>query len=174
MKKIIVSDSCSLILLSKCGLLTRLAELSEIYIPGAVFKEVVNEETLQIYPDALEISQLVESKVIRVGSAGNAALKLPLSLGRGELEAIKLAATLKDSIFATDDNKAIKACRYLKLPFIISPRIAVDLHRLGKIEFSSARSAIEKLRVIGRYSPEIIAEALMELEGNKNVKNSNG
>jgi len=79
-----------------------------------------------------------------------------------------------NSILATDDGKAIKACRYLNFPFIISPKIAIELYRLCMIDFTKSRSSIEKMRIIGRYSPEIIAEALLELEEVKHVKTSNG
>ncbi len=85
-----------------------------------------------------------------------------------------LAKQTANSTLATDDGKAIKVCRYLNLPFIISPKIAIELYRLGMIDFTKSRTSIEKMRIIGRYSPEIIAEAILELEVIKHVKTSNG
>jgi hypothetical protein len=65
----------------------------------------------------------------------------------------------------TDDGKAIKTCRFLNLPFIISPKIATELYRHGCIEGPLAKAAIEKMRIEGRYASDIIAEALLRLQG---------
>ncbi|MDZ7697221.1 MAG: hypothetical protein U5R49_09970 [Deltaproteobacteria bacterium] len=72
--------------------------------------------------------------------------------------------------FASDDGKAIKAARFLKVPFIVSPRIVVELYKLDKISFKKAREALEKLGTIGRYSPEIISDAFVSLMEEKNGK----
>jgi predicted RNA-binding protein (virulence factor B family) len=50
------------------------------------------------------------------------------------------------------------------VPFIVTPKIVVELFRLQKISFKKARGSLEKLSKIGRYSPEIIAEALISLK----------
>ncbi|MBT9171012.1 MAG: hypothetical protein DDT18_01369 [Actinobacteria bacterium] len=172
--KTIVVDSCSLILLSKCSLLETLAESFPLVIPKEVFHEVVNKDTLTKYPDAGVISNLVSAKRIRVVGVDRTAKKLPISLGKGELEAVALVKQTAGSILLTDDGRAIKACRYMKLPFLISPRITVELYRLGKIDFTKAKNSIEKLRIIGRYPPDIIAEALLKLEEIEDAKTNNG
>jgi hypothetical protein len=69
------------------------------------------------------------------------------------------------AVLATDDGKAIKTCRFMNLPFIISPKIATELYRRGRIEGPLAKAAIEKMRIEGRYAPDIIAEALLRLQG---------
>jgi hypothetical protein len=74
-----------------------------------------------------------------------------------------LAKKLEGSLLATDDGKAIKAARFFNVPFIITPKIVVELFRLQKISFKKARKSIEKLAKIGRYSSEIIADALISL-----------
>ena len=84
-----------------------------------------------------------------------------------------LAIKLKRALLATDDGKAIKAARFLKVPFIITPKIVVELFRLQKISFKKARESLEKLGKIGRYSPEIIADALVSLMEEKNGKTNN-
>lgn len=170
----IVADSCSLILLAKCGLLGILSGHFSVLIPQAVFNEVVNKDTIKKFEDAKIISSLVSEKKVRVVNVKMADQKLPISIDRGEMEALLLAKQTANSILATDDGKAIKVCRYLNLPFIISPKIAIELYRLGMIDFTKSRSSIEKMRIIGRYSPEIIAEAILELEVIKHVKTSNG
>jgi hypothetical protein len=60
------------------------------------------------------------------------------------------------TVLATDDGKAIKTCRFLNLPFIISPKIATELYRHGCIEGPLAKAAIEKMRIEGRYAPDIM------------------
>ena len=85
----------------------------------------------------------------------------------------KIALKAADAIYATDDGKAIKAARFLKVPFIISPKIIVDLYRLQKISLKKARKSIEKLGKIGRYSPEIIAESILSLTEARNGKTHN-
>ena len=80
---------------------------------------------------------------------------------------------MEGSIFATDDGKAIRAARFLRVPFIITPRLVVELFRLQKISFKKGRGSLEKLGKIGRYSPEIIADALVSLMEEKNGKTNN-
>ena len=80
---------------------------------------------------------------------------------------------MKDAPLATDDGKAIMAARLLKAHFIITSKIVVELYGLRKISLKKARESLEKLGKLGRYSPEIIAEALIWLMGEKNGKTHN-
>ena len=89
------------------------------------------------------------------------------------MEALILAKKWIGSILATDDGKAIKACRFLDIPFIITPKIVLELFRLDKITYEKAKAALEKLKIIGRYSPEIIGEAFLKLMEEKHVKANN-
>lgn len=172
MKNIIVADSCALILLAKCGILELLAEAIPVIIPVGVYKEVVNKELLKKYADAVVISDLVSKKRIKVVPVKHKSFRIPISMDKGEVEALVLATQTTAPVVATDDRKAIKACRYLKIPFIISPKIAIELYRTDKIDFERVKSGIEKMKIIGRYSPDIIAEALLEVEVIRNAKNS--
>ncbi|GBD99722.1 hypothetical protein BMS3Abin07_01763 [bacterium BMS3Abin07] len=45
---------------------------------------------------------------------------------------------------------------------------------LDAIDFAKAKSSIEKMRILGRYSPDIIAEAILELEVIRDAKTNNG
>lgn len=83
------------------------------------------------------------------------------------------ALTLPNSVLATDDGKAIRAARFLKIPFIITPKIVVELFRLRKVSFPEARKAVEKLGKVGRYTPDIIAEAMFLLAEVRNGKTNN-
>lgn len=166
--KIIIADSCSLILLSKCNLLADLVGSFTVIIPEAVLNEVVNKETLEKFPDAKNILSLVSSKKVETVRV-EVDKSFPISIGKGEMEALALVKKTKGAILATDDGKAIKACRYFNLPFIISPKIVLELFRLDLIDFEKAKSSIEKMKIIGRYSADIIADVLLELEVLRNA-----
>lgn len=168
-----VADSSALILLAKCGLLEIVCDLFEIIVPKAVNIEVASEDLVKDYPDAALISELTSRGVIKVQSPGSDRLPSPISLHKGEEDALLLAIKLGGSLLATDDGKAIKAARFFKVPFIITPKIVVELFRLQKISFQKARESLEKLGKIGRYSPEIIADALVSLMEEKNGKTDN-
>lgn len=163
---IIVADSCALILLVKSGLLKALTDFRRVIVPAAVFEEVVNQDTIRKFPDAVSISGMASRGSIEIVTKELADRKPPITLGNGEWAAIRLAQEIgKDAVLATDDGKAIKTCRFLNLPFIISPKIATELYRHGCIEGPLARAAIEMMRIEGRYTPDIIAEALLSLQG---------
>lgn len=90
------------------------------------------------YPDAAIIRDLISRGVIKIVNPGQQRPQLPLSLHRGEEDALLLALS-GDSLFAADDGKAIKAASFFKIPFIITPRIIVDLFKLEKITLEKAR-----------------------------------
>ncbi len=96
-----------------------------------------------------------------------------VSLHKGEEEALLLAIKPGGSLLATDDGKAIKAARFFNVPFIVTPKIVVELFRLQKISFKKSRKSLEKLGKIGRYSPEIIADALISLMEKEDDKANN-
>jgi predicted nucleic acid-binding protein len=169
----IVADSSSLILLAKCSLLKIVCDLFEVIVPKTVSIEVASEDLVKKYPDAALISELISKGAINVQNPGSDHLPSPLSLHKGEKEALLLAINLNGSLLATDDGKAIKAARFFNVPFIITPKIVVELFRLQKISFKKARESIEKLGKIGRYSSEINAEALISLMEVENGKADN-
>lgn len=170
----VVVDSSTLILLAKCSLLETFCELFDILVPEAVYIEVASEDLVNNYPDAALISDLTSKGTIKVqGIERSDRLTLPLSLHQGEQEALLLAVKLGRILFATDDGKAIKAARFFRVPFIVTPKIVVELFRLQKISLKKARTSLEKLAKIGRYSPEIIAHALLSIMEGKNGKANN-
>ena len=169
MKKI-VTDSTALILLSKCSLLEIVCTLWEIIVPVSVIDETATEELSKIHPDALIIRDLFSRGLFKVENPDPAKFQMPVKLHQGEADALKLALTSSGTMYATDDGKAIKAARFLKIPFIITPKIVIGLYELRKISFIKARQSIEKLGKIGRYSPEIIAESILSLSEARNGK----
>lgn len=135
--------------------------------------EVANPELLKKYPDAKIIHQLVTHKKIEVVKVEPIPLDLEIAINKGELKALILVKKTAGSILATDDGKAVKACRFLGVPFIITPKIVLELFRWDKITYEKATESLEKLKVIGRYSPEIIAQAFLKLREEYDAKTNN-
>ena len=110
MAKIVV-DSSALILLAKCGLIEKLCDSYQIVAPSSVIDEVASENMIKRFPDAAIIADLISNSKIKEQNPETVDLQLPLTLGQGETDALFLARELKNSIFATDDGKAIRASR---------------------------------------------------------------
>ena len=81
--KIIVADSCALILLAKSGLLMALTEFRRVIVPAAVFEEVVNQDTIEKFPDAKSISVMASRGNIEMVSTELPDRKPPVTLGKG-------------------------------------------------------------------------------------------
>ena len=90
----IVADSSALILLAKCSLLEIVCELFNVIMPKAVSIEVASKDLVKNYPDAALISDLMARGLLKIQSPGNARPPLPLSLHKGEEEALLLAIKL--------------------------------------------------------------------------------
>ena len=168
--KLIIADASSLILLARVDLMEILLEEFRVVIPEAVYEECVNEETLKRFPDALAIQQWVQDKKLEVRKANLRKAEFVHLMSQGEREALALSLEHSESTLLCDDGKAIKIARYLKKPFIISPLVVLDLYKLEKIAYETAKKAIEKLSIIGRYLPNLIADVFLMLESAKTEK----
>lgn len=138
--KQIVLDSSAVILLSKCGLLEKARSSFEWVAPASIIQETASKELAGKYPDAAFVRELVSRRLLRIEKPSSTKVRIPLSLHRGEKEALLLTLSLPGSVLATDDGKAIKAARLLKVPFVTTPRIVVALFRLGRISLDKVQS----------------------------------
>lgn len=170
MEKQIVADSTALVLLAKSGLLDVAVRVFDIAVPTSVADEAASVRLAGKHPDAAAIRDLIQAGKIRLAEPGRTRHRSPMTLHRGERDALAFALDTPGCVFATDDGRAIKAARFMKMPFVITPRIAVELFRLGELGIEKARLAIEKMGKVGRYSPEIIAEAILSLTEVRNGK----
>ena len=84
----LVADSSTLILLAKCSLLEILCSLFEVIVPSTVNDEVASEDLVRKYADAALISELTLKGAIRVQSPSISGFPLPISLHRGEKDAL--------------------------------------------------------------------------------------
>lgn len=162
--KVVVSDTSSLILLSKASVLEAACSSYEIYLPPSVEKEASSIELRERYPDAAKIHDLIQGGTLKVRKLSSRGRQMPIQLGLGEADAIRLFLQLKAQVLLSDDGKAIKACRMLKIPFIISPNLVMELYSKGVLTRDQALLGLEKLRIFGRYSPDIIASLLLKMK----------
>ena len=135
-----VIDSSALILLAKCNLLEIVCDLFEVIAPETVTVEVASEKLIRNYPDAALISDLISKEAINVKSPGSAGFTMPISLHQGEQDALLLSIKLKRALLATDDGKAIRAARFLKIP--LSSPLKLSLSCLDCKKYHSRRLAI--------------------------------
>lgn len=163
----IVFNSSTLILLAKAELLdTFLAEFKDkVVIPKRVQTECCEEKQSV---DALLIRKAIQEKKLFVQPLKDKRLYgkilADFPLGKGEAEALALAASQKARLFATDDKKAIQASKLLKIPFTTAPDILLGMYEKGLLEKQEARAKLEALRKYGRYKREIIEDAKSRLE----------
>ncbi len=169
---LVVADSSALILLCKIDLLELLCNKHEIIIPEEVYKESIDDGLIERHPDALRLKQLTDCKKIKIQKVGNMKILRQLvevhGLGKGEAEAICLISEGKASVVALDDFKGIKYCERLKIPFTTTIRLILDSLQDKVIDQKTATEMIKELAVKGRYSNQIIFDALEKLEGEKN------
>ncbi len=114
MSKYVVADSSCLIVLSKIGKLEILREIFErIYIPEAVFYEVVDIGKGRVGAQAIKKADWIECVTVE-----NSVKIRQLNLDAGETEAIALASEKQADFIILDDRRARKAAVKLSLPVI--------------------------------------------------------
>lgn len=168
--KLIVADASSLILLTRVDLMAIVLEEFRVIVPERVYEECVNEDTLKRFPDALAIQQWAHDRKLEVKKVDVHKHKFLYKVNQGEKEAIALSLEFPESVLLTDDGNAVKIAKYLKKAFIISPLVVLDLYHLEKISYETAKKSIEKLSIIGRYLPNLIADIFLMLDSAKTEK----
>lgn len=160
---VVVADASSLILLAKCALLRTYGQRVTLLAPRRVLAEAAGEALWAAHPDAEEIARCAEEGLIRAEAVRSRRV-LPLALGAGEADAIRLFLAKGADLLLSDDGRALRTCRMLNVPFTTTPRLIVDLRASGAIPRARARRALEKVAVAGRYSRDVIAAALTALQ----------
>lgn len=169
-KLLVVSDSSSLILVTKAGLLETLCSEFFVEIPGKVFQEtvVVGKELQKI--DAFEIEQVIENKKIKVKKikaiSDKKVIKLftEFNLDLGEMEAIVLYLQTKANLLLVDDKQAINTAKLLEINWATIPGIIVDFYKRKKISKERALEALKTAQIEGRYKIDFILKAFNEIE----------
>jgi len=113
MARVVVANSSVLIHLSRINLLNLLKDLfGKIYIPEAVYHEVVTEGRGKSGADVVERANWIKTEPVRNRVLVN---YLSTELDHGESEAIVLAMELKADLILLDESEARKIARSLGL-----------------------------------------------------------
>ena len=164
----IVMDASTAVLLAKAELLDPF--VASVTQPVVMPKEVEREcyghrESL----DAQLIARAVAEKRIKVRIVRRQMqyekLRHDFSLGRGEAAAITLALPTVGALVATDDRKAINACKLLRIPFITALAVLVRMREKGLLSAEEGKSKLGVLERYGRYKERTIEAARLELGG---------
>ena len=162
-----VFDSSTLILLAKIDIL-------ELFISDFHGRILIPEKfMLEVSAGGGEerhlIVKLIEDRIIRVLKVKNVRqvkkLMEDFNIDSGEAEALTLAIQEGANIVATDDRNAIRACKLLNIDFVTASAVlirAVEKALIGKEE---AIINLQKLQSVGRYSKEIINDAVKRIKG---------
>lgn len=168
---VLVFDASSLILLAKIEVLEMFLEDSKIeaVMPGTVMKEVLEYEK----EETPLIKALIKDGKIRIQHLKRTAeisrLMTDFSLHRGEAEAVHVAFQLGGFVI-TDDRNAMRLCRLLKVPFLTAIAVLVRLYEKGTLDQTMALAKLERLKKIGRYRNEIVAQARKQIQGDLHGK----
>jgi predicted nucleic acid-binding protein len=163
----IVFDASTLILIAKVELLDLcLANVSvPVAIPGEVARECCGSKKAL---DAAMIQKALDESRIKTIVVKNrrlvAKLQADFNLGKGEAEAIALAAHEKAQLIGIDDKNGINACKLLGLAFMTAVSILLRSREKGLLEGPQALEKLTQLAKHGRYRDSIIGDARMKLE----------
>ncbi|MBM3282476.1 MAG: hypothetical protein FJY86_04025 [Candidatus Diapherotrites archaeon] len=175
-KSLVISDSSSLILITKAGLLSIVCKDFRVEIPEKVYEETViaGKELQRV--DAFKIDEAIQSDSIKVkkikpDTTSKMSSQLDeFNLGDGEKEAILLYQQENALVLLIDDRQGIKMAKLLNINWTTTPKLIVGLTKTSRI---SKRNGLEALRVVqlqGRYSLDFILDAMDEIEKTKEVK----
>jgi len=92
-------------------------------------------------------------------------LKEDFNIDAGEAEALTLAIQEKANMVATDDRNAIRACKLLNIDFVTAIAVLIRAVEKALISKDEAIIKLQKLQSVGRYSKEIINNAVKQIKG---------
>ncbi len=155
-KRILVLDASTAILLAKVGLLRQVVTKGNAWIGSTAAAEATAKKS----DDALAIASLLEEGHIRRASLEEHSRKLmrEFRLGPGEAEAIVLARE-KGALCAADDGPAIQCCKVLGIQFATAIGFLIALAESGEVETELALELLAKLERFGRYHARILEDA---------------
>ena len=165
-----IADSSSLILLAKISILDRL--LSHLKEPVTITLVIFNECTAKKGAmDAELIKKRIKEGIIlqRTLKSSNLSRKLEkdFNLGHGEAQAIQLCVEQELGLL-TDDKRTLQTCKILGIPFTTALNLVVQLYPRGILKKDETETYINKLKISGRYSTEVINKSKEELHHDPN------
>lgn len=164
MKKEIVFDSSTAILLAKIQLLSAVTEKLKV-----IFPETVEEETTKKKDsfDSKLILKLINENKIKIAKADKSKVNKLIqdfNIESGEAEALVLAKEKKCAV-ATDDGPSIRICKIFDIRFITAIHFLIKFHKNELLEKAIALEKLKMLERYARYDYDIIKDAKSRLEG---------
>ena len=163
----VVSNSSSLIYLSKIGKLELLKKLFvKVFIPGEVFEEVVVKGKLERHAEVISIENGIKDRWIIVKNIKleSALLRFAAEIDAGEAEVIALSSKLR-GLTLMDDSSGRRVAESFGLNVKGTLYVVLLALRKGFLSRKEAKECIEKLIKAGfRLSAETYAEAVKEIE----------
>lgn len=158
--EIVISDSSTLILLTKSKLIDLTLDYFDIIIPTVVYEEIIIGK-LNNMQDAFEIESLVNSNRIKIKDPKDTklieTLEKNFNLDVGELKAIALAKEQNKSIFI-DDKKGLSVCKLLNIETYTVIRLLNTFYLTKLLTKEELKEKLEILKIKGRYTVEDLKE----------------
>jgi len=153
----VIADAGPIISFARVGSLELLRQvIPRIILPPEVFREVALDEPTR--PGAQEISSGQWGELYTGGIDPAITQQLPISLHKGEREAVALALQLNRPCLA-DEKRVVQTARAMGLTVVTSLRVLITAKQLGLIP--SIRSALDDMRAASfRISGKLYDEVL--------------
>lgn len=164
MKKEVVFDSSTAVLLAKIQLLSITTEKLKIIFPGTVMEETTKKKDSF---DSKLIIKLIGENKIKVTKANPLNVNKLIgdfNIEKGEAEAIELARE-KECLLATDDGPSIKTCKILGIKFTTAIHFLISFYKKDLLDKYVAMEKLKALEKYGRYNYDIIKDAKNRIEG---------
>lgn len=160
---LIIVDSAPLILLAKLSLLDRVGHRFFLVVPSEVAHETTCRQDL---PDARYIQELIKEGYLHVEKTNHQRtvnFQKEWDVGAGEASALVLAIE-KKGVVMTDDFAAMRVAKVLRIPFVTTIDILLELHRHKFISRNLTLAKLSELKKHAWISPHYIATAIKKIE----------
>lgn len=164
MRKGVVFDSSTAILLAKIQLLAEITRKLEIIFPESVREETTKKKDSF---DSKLIAKLIDENKIKILKANQTKVKKLIkdfNIEKGEAEALQITEE-KQYTLATDDGPSIKACKILGIKFVTAIHFLIGIYENKLLDKELALEKLKMLEEYGRYSYEIIRDTKKKIEG---------
>jgi len=159
---IIVPDCCTLIYLTKAGLLNLLPELfDEVWISGVVYRECVTRGKQEGKDDAFILEKLLEEsqsfKIKKTSYDNDFEKERSYFTGFGETDVYLTVKQNKNAIAITSDNRAYKKMQRRGVNVIKTDELMFLSFKRKILNFDDFCDSLSKLRWVGGTTDERIA-----------------
>ena len=159
MKKTVLIDTSSAIILFKTGWMDALLKAYRVGTGPSAFKEM----TIPNYPGARSFKKWHAENRMNIHNPGPSP-SYPIAglkrLGRGERECITLFGQCKGTFIILDDGQGAALCRREKIPYVNALLIPRLISGRPNKDGANAGTAIRQIFTHGRYAPWVLDHAL--------------